>query len=539
MATPIAEQDAVFNSQDYIVKIFLSNGDQQFQINPNAIVNLSIEETLADWVTRGTLTIYYSFEMLEIDPEPGMLGRVNPYSFRNDGNDILTVSILPNFERSQSQQQGQGSAGLQSFSIDKVHWKLNYEFSIYEMEDIDLPPGAQNAASAANKAKKFYFYDAWNQLMISDFMEFSTALTTQGLEQIAGFPETSIPDYARSVPTGYAIQEVIKKCLVENAGLSENIVSTEDWDEGSSKIFYTAPNPWTAADSLDYLYNRHVSTANNATIAYDFAILTKERGPTEDDFGKFVLRPVSKFFEKAGTTVPKEFQIEHFYIQENTAGSNIPSTNHVPLAAGNNGQIDTKLGAYSYITNYRFVDIPSIINTQNFRTKSLHSIDFLNRTFYIEYSPNKAELAREFMLNQYINNVASDGTSNENFLITLNDRKRGRNIEPAFSLYGGNTFDDFINRQADGLQKLLKTGLFLNSCINFRVLGSTNRETGRFVAIDSLSEMDDNAFTNKFYGQWFVINVKHVFEAGLYYNDITAIKTHRFKGTGRSSSKTI
>ena len=59
-------------------------------------------------------------------------------------------------------------------------------------------------------------------------------------------------------------------------------------------------------------------------------------------------------------------------------------------------------------------------------------------------------------------------------------------------------------------------------------MGSTNREPGRFIAIDRTEGVEDGDFQNKFFGQWFVINVKHIFESEFYYNDITAIKIHSF-----------
>ena len=41
--------------------------------------------------------------------------------------------------------------------------------------------------------------------------------------------------------------------------------------------------------------------------------------------------------------------------------------------------------------------------------------------------------------------------------------------------------------------------------------------------------VESGDYEDKFYGQWFVINVKHVIESEIYYNDITAIKIHRFE----------
>lgn len=536
----ITENTVVYNDQEYNAKIYLDNGSVQIPINTNAIVNLTIEETLADWVTRGVLSLYSAFELFEKKPDlpHSRLQPIDIFQFRNDGNDILRFELIPKlFDSGLNSSPRSRPTNLQ---MDKVHWKLNYEFSIYDVEDVDHPPGAQNAAAPSIKIKKLYFYDRWHQLMLTDFMEFSTALTQRGSQQIAGYPISSIPDTARAVPTGYAIKEIFKKCLIENAGigLSENIISN-DWDEGSSSIFFTAPASYTASDSLKYIYDRHVSEVGSPANTYDFSILTKEKGPTENDIGSLVLRPVSKFFEEAGTTQPKKFQIEHFYVQEYGEPISTPGINKVPKTEGNDLQIDTKLGSYSYITNYRFVDIAPSTNFENFRTKSVHSIDFLNRALFVEYQTNKAETARDFISNKYNSQVSTIASGKDNFLITLDNRKRSRNIEPTFSLYGGNLFIDSLNRQADGLQKLLRTGLFLNACIHFRVLGSTNRETGRFIAIDRASSITDSPFNDKFYGQWFTINIRHIFENNIYYNEITAIKTHRFQKSSVNLNNTI
>ena len=75
---------------------------------------------------------------------------------------------------------------------------------------------------------------------------------------------------------------------------------------------------------------------------------------------------------------------------------------------------------------------------------------------------------------------------------------------------------------------MLYVGVFQNACINFRTLGLTNREPGRFIAIDRTEGVESGSFEDKFFGQWFIVNVKHVFETEIYYNDITAIKIHRF-----------
>jgi hypothetical protein len=75
---------------------------------------------------------------------------------------------------------------------------------------------------------------------------------------------------------------------------------------------------------------------------------------------------------------------------------------------------------------------------------------------------------------------------------------------------------------------LLQTGLFQNSCIVFTVPGLSFRKPGRFIGIDKPNGSPNNTFSDKFYGQWFIIDVKHFFEKGAYYNTIIAVKIHRY-----------
>lgn len=534
-------QTAKFNELEYEVSIFLDNNEEsipsrQYTINPNAIVNLSIEETLADWVTRGTITIYQSFDNIENKSETsGEITDDTTYTFKNDGTDILNVKIFPKLDNF-------------DYEVDRKHWELVYKFAIYDVEDIDLPPGAQNAASSATKCKKFYFWDRWYQAMITDILEYSSATSVNNRETTGS---GSYTDEQRALPTGTIMKDIIEKAILDNSKFNDLEYdrvaggSDDEWDEGASKMFFTAPAFATAYDCLMYVYSRHVSTKKQSTTSAggfrgsrvtgslnDFCILTKERGPDEGDEGYLSLRSMSDYFKNAGKDSPGEFQIERFLVQgyaPNT-GIKLPKVKRSPTLDEQNMQIDTKLGQYSLISSYRFVDIAPVTDATYFRTSPVHSFDFNKRTYSIEFKNNSVETAKDFMVKQYISKVMTDKSSSkdENFLLTLNENKENnRNIMPTYSLFG-NEFE-LENRQADGLQKLLKTGVFQNTCINFRTLGSTNREAGYFIAIDRDDGIDDNDFNNKFFGQWFIINVTHIFEGGIYYNDITAVKIHRFK----------
>jgi hypothetical protein len=532
-----------FNEQEYEYEIYLDSTfdeseTRRFPINPNAIVNLNIEETLADWVTKGTLTIFDSFDGIENTPStPGILGAGPKYVFRNDGNDILYIRFHPKLD-------------TLNLELNPVHWDLVYKFAIYDVEDIDKPPGAQGAASAATKCKKFYFWDHIYQKMITNTLEYSTAYNENA-------------DLNRAIPTGIAMKEVINKATQPyqfqiNLQNWEDLVggsNEQDWDEGASKIFYTAPSSNSAYDTLMDIYNRHISTAKYSHSSgvsgprgsswgvsdNDFCVLLRERGPNPGDEGYFCLRPMSVFFEKAGKNEPGEFQIERFYIQDYAPESNSsPGVKYSPQSQQQNLQKDTVLGQYSQISSYRFVDISPFTNSTEFCNRPVYSFDFLNRTMNINFSQNSVKTARNFITKKYLSRIRTERENNEKmFLITLDEGKENRNVKPVYSLYGDDNENGNLARQADGLQKLLKIGVFQNACISFRVLGSTNREPGRFIAIDKEYGIQDSTFNNKFFGQWFIINVRHIFEAGIYYNEITAVKLHRFKPLDVNIPKTI
>ncbi len=516
-----------FNEQEYEYEIFLDNseGVNTFNINPNSIVNLDIEHILSDWVIRGTLTVFFTFEGIENKPDtPGVLGDSgNNYIFKNDGSDTLYIRIFPILD----------DLGLQ---IDRKHWEIIHRFAIYDVEDIVAPPGAQNATSAVTKCKKFYFWDRMYQRLISNKLEYSTGVST--------FPGLTLD---RKLPTGVAMKEILDKALIEDGnnffdlfypttliGGSENI-----WDDGESQIFYTAPNNTTAYDSLMYIYKKHVSSNKKQLLdpvnifssgsLNDFCVLQKERGPNEGDEGFFTLRPMGDYFKEAGTATPGKFQIEHFYIQDYAPENPNINPKIAPINQQQDMQVDTKLGSYSLITQYTFVDISPFTNTTDFCSYVVHSFDFKKRTFNIEYQQNTVQSAQKFIASEYISNVRTGKSSDKEslFLLNLDNFKlTNKNVKHVYEFDGDQ--ESVADRQASGLQKLLQTGLFQNACINFRIPGSTNRQPGRFIAIDKQEGVNQNAFNYKFYGQWFVIKVNHIFEAGAYINDITAVKLHKF-----------
>ena len=353
--------------------------------------------------------------------------------------------------------------------------------------------------------------------MITDIMEYSTAKS----------------NVDQKLETGKAMKEIIEKSL-EGLDSTDGVpVNDDEWEDGSSKIFYTTPTQTNSYESLMYIYDKHTSEktldSGGADKVYDFSLLIKERGPEATDIGRLTLKPVSTFFEKAGkdTENPGEYQIEHFFLQAYGRNTDKTLGHRAPIIDGASDKIDFKSVKYGTINSYRFVDMSPTMNFEEFCTSPVYSFDFKNRIYRVEFQNNSVKTARKLIAEKYIKEVYTGGTGEDLFLTTLDkDKEVNRNIKPVFSLYGDQ--EDAGLRQTSGLQKLLYVGLFQNACIHFKTLGLSFREPGRFIGIDKTEGVDSGDFQDKFYGQWFVINVRHVFESELYYNEITAVKVHRF-----------
>jgi hypothetical protein len=545
------------------------NPAYKYPINPNSIVNLTIEDSLVDWIVRGHMSFFYTPETAEaqkiletqrtLENSARQLGLINPlggtrrpfYPFRNDGFDLLRIRIKPILE---------DSAELRNSTTisDPVHWTLSYLFSVYNIEDIDLPPGAQNQTSSYIKCLKIYFWDSWFQKLDTNLMEYSTGLSPySNAQQDIQQGQFSNPGV---VSTGQILRELITLGLSENSsqegysngssnvdsrlGVNYDPIKEKDWEEGATKMFFTAPAQTTAFDDIMYVHDKHISNeafsiapAQSAprggtpgTNFNDFSLLVKDRGPTEYDVGQLTLKPVTSYFNKAGSgaSAPGPYQYEHFFVQAyGDNGTGAPTrTSRAPLNNNNSDTVDFKSIKYNTITNYRFVDISAVVNSKEFVSSPVYSYDFKNRIFNVEFEKNSVLTARKFMSEKYIKSLYKKGGDLEKlFLITLNKDKENKDIMPQFSLHG----DDPIIRQHAGLHRLLYVGLFQNAAINFRVLGLTNREPGRFIGIDKTEGVEEGDFEDKFYGQWFIIDVKHIIETEMYYNEITAIKIHRWQ----------
>ena len=501
------------NNHLHDIELFIVNNSGIYPIAPTAIVALTIENSLSNWVLNGDLTVYYNNELAE------HFG--NGFNFRNDGEDILRLRLVPVDLK---------IPGKSSLNLSKEIWEINCMFSIYNMEDVTVPGGGNSQADSLKKYRKFHFWDIRYQKMLAKNIEYSTA-TSDLLTFNKGLKGTYSDD-SRSLDTNLAIYDIIKKSLNNDKLLSKTGAEQDpanNWEQGATKVFYTSPVGSNAYEDLMYVYSRHVSESGKSLeTVHDYSILDIERG--DGDLGHFTLRPLSKYFEKSTSNgQPGEYQLEHFFLQANVQSTGI-GLYRAPINTGTSTTRDIKLKGYNSILKYEFIDIAPVVNSKVFVTTPVYSVDFKKRQFNVEFKNNSVNTAKKFFEDNYINSLFKrSAVLGNTFLLDQDTDEKTKNlsINPIFSLYGDSASG--LLRNPDGIHQLIRTGLFQNTCINFTTLGLTMREPGTFIAIDRPEGSKDNTIDDKLCGQWFVINVMHTITNGAYYNNITAVKINRYQ----------
>jgi hypothetical protein len=539
-----------YNELFYKVELYLDNSgkftggtnDKRYFINPAAVMNLTMTDTVNDWIVDGSILIMYLPEDIDqkqfktmgqdratITGAQENAETLNSYQFRSDGFDLLRVMMVPKTDL---------KSDLKIDEKDPA-WYLSHLFSIYDVEDVTSNvPGLEGSMSTYMKCVKLSFRDVRYQILKTTNLEYSTALSPNA-DFNSGLANQG------ALYTGEAILEVFNKALADpklDTGCQEfAVTSGPNWDIGAGKLFYTSPAGWSADEDIQYLFSHHVSKKSLSTGSNDLCLLHTNRAKTPQDLEPICITPLTDFFAKAGKDKdnPGELQLEHFFTTTQTTEDEMKGGRtklfRAPMG-GSSSKVDLKTAKYGQILSYSFVDMSADVNSSAFVTTPVYSVDIGKRKFNVEFKNNDVKSARSAIANTYIKELYTEGSAKEDlFLSTIHKTKKSINVFPTFSLNG----DNKIARQRNGILDLIYTGLFHNACICFKTFGLTLRQSGTFIGIDKVEGCDDNEYNNKLYGQWFVVKVDHIFEAGTYMNMIYAVKVHRFKANGNGFGETI
>lgn len=523
----------------------IKSSPKRYHINPAAVINLQITDTVNDWVVAGELTFLYLTQppksvqesktgqpkQTNITEEAAIKNgqMLDTFQFRGDGFDILRVMVVPQSTLSTES----------SIQIDEQdsRWHLSYLFAIYDIEDINNFPTLDGNSSTYMKCLKLKFHDVRYQMLRTSNIEYSSSLPKN--KNLTPKFDTDIAKELGVLPTGEIIKDIFNEVLAnpDNGGCEEfKIVPGHDWDPGKSEMFYTSPAQFSAEEDVEYVLGHHLSKKElkldpefSDNIAYDLCLLHTDRPDQYGSIEPLALTPLVNFFEQAGkeASKPGNLQKEHFFLTHlSQEEGELKAGFKAPVSSSSSETVDFKTAKYGQITSYSFVDMAAETNSEMFRTTPVYSIDIKKREFNVEFKSNSAKYAKNAISRNYISNLFKQKDVDEQklFLPTQHVHKETFNVFPTFSLNGTNKHV----RQKNGFHHLLYTGLFQNACIKFKTLGLTWRESGTFIGIDKTEGSVNDDYFNKVCGQWFVVQVDHVFESQSYVNIIYAVKLHRF-----------
>jgi hypothetical protein len=497
-----------FNGQDYDCVVRLYNGVNDVYLNNVAWDSLILEEDIFDWKIKGSIIINSPYESLEKESEETTKSvkaeKENLiYKFRNDGRDTLFISIKP---------KSVNKKGLPDYTFDDQKWLLEIETVVFEVED--LP-----SSNITDKKKKLFFWEKVYQLMIEKDSDFSTSTVGKNSNKTN---ISQVDNNERSLICSEAIAELLRKDP-DFQKYSKLTNDKEEWDAGSelNTMNYSSPVNAKFIDNLEYMlrYTTASDVYNNEPCIFKFERAEKSMTPKQ-----FSLKPISKYFEKAGReqNAPKEYQIEHFFLKENSDKDKTPPLLKAPLGGAESSE-EIKADEYNIIYNYRLVDLSGKDYSKNLTNYRVVSFNSTCGQFSEENKKHSAEQYKDYFKKSIRNNMLTK--ENDDRLVFTPFIKDVLNTRTIVTVG-----KEEVTRLSEGRNKLLNYYLFSNLAINFTTRGLTLRQTGRFFGL-SKQNLNDKEYDHKIEGQYFVTNVIHMFNNRTrnYSTEIIGVKAHTYK----------
>lgn len=520
------------DNRDWYFCVALSNGTQTQLFVKSGVESLVIEDDLFQWYTTGYITLRNDENALErtSGPDPFLeaYGLAETYKIRGDGRDILSINITPGLDTVRSFLDR--ASGLKP-QPDEDIYKLSNDYAVYDTKT-EYIDGVQ--------FKTLYFWDLRYQLLLERNVHYSTGLVKSQKDKKFAKTLRQVNNTDRSIKTGEAIQEFIKQSLED----TKPEFDKELWDMGGAETFYSSPAQYKGVNDIDWLLQSHVS---NQGADNDFGILKYDYY-----IKKWTLIPISDYFNKAiqgelaGDYQYDKFQISYHLGPLGPLGNFISwvfgSKNKAPeiSLSDQNAKVHTPGSEYpgrnkrKNITpgeslelekdDWQFNDLTGIDNQTLLTTYAVHSYNMTSHEFNIDVYNNEIQTVSEKFQENYIeNNFLGENKPFLSFLMTPGKKNR-KVMNNLFTLS-----NDEKVRAVRGRNQLYKNLIFLNNACNIDVKGDTHRRSGRFFSVDRVDTYYDNEYDDKMLGQYFVVNVKHIFEKDTYKNSILGVKPYRFK----------
>jgi hypothetical protein len=503
----------VINNNPYYFNVILNSSDGRVQqLKIGSINTLVIQDSITNPFHQGYLILNNTFDAVEritdlqdndrtSNNTSGRFTSNRGFIFKGDSRDFLEIEIIPKLNESEL------STKFDRANSDLL-FRLYFLFSIYRTEEIEGDQPGQ-------KFKKLYFWDTHYELLTEKNSYFSTA---NFVDKSKTDNILNLDDDERGINTGTAIKEFLNNFFNSEG---ETVTFNENFDAGSTSIFFASPARYKGIDCLNYLISRHVSSEKDN---YDMGLLELERSTN-----RFSLKSLKSYFQSAVTppvnnslqTGGGELYLETFKLglySDDTKNYFIQPANFTP-------QLALFLDKYGTINNLIYDPMPGIHSQQKIASTNVHSYNYINKQFSIDSEKNDINHITDTYIDNYVKpfDSVSESGAFSNFFPGKN-RQEQRNIKNIFSVIE----DEADQRLSLGRNRVIYNNIFFNNTVIFKVPGSTHRQTGYFIGIDRDGAISYSDFDSKMLGIYFVIEVNHIFKGNEYFTELRCVKTYSF-----------
>jgi len=509
----------IINNNPYKFNVSLITADGRYQeLRIGAINSLVIEDTFTNFYHKGYIILNNTFDALERivemekprDQSSGnsanSVSKQKGFLMRGDSRDLLVVDIMPIFD----DDKDSVDTSMNDEDANKA-FLISIVFSIYNTEEVI-------GSSPGQKFKKLYFWDMHYELLREKNSYFSTAKSFK-----EGTLVTSLDDSERALYTGDAIKEFLLDFFKEEDGWPIKI-DEEHFDQGSTKVFFSAPARFKGIDCLEYLTNRHTSSIKNN---FDQAFLNIERNTSLFSFKsladvyKTALNNISNNNVVLGSSYLETFKLGAYSETSNTEETmTLERVDFTPAGA-------LFFDKYGTINNFSYDPLPGEITQHNIAPVLVHSYDHDCKQFNIDFERNSMQSTLSTFKENYVDTFKKASKTFNNVYENVfpgEYRLKNKNVRNVFTI-----INDPDQRLSQGRNKVLYNSIFMNSTITFKVPGSTHRQAGHFIGLNFDGASNSSEFNKKLLGVYFLINVKHIFEGNEYFNEIRAVKTYNYE----------
>jgi hypothetical protein len=501
-----------------------------FVIPFKGVDGLVIEETLANWWTKGWIILKNDFELIErgaketIRRTAGADGtaqsqsvgdKIDPlYLFRHDGRNKINIRIFPVLDKAEL--------------VPKDNWEINYDFIVYDIEDLPSP-------NSTRKSKKLYFIDERYQLFNERNIPWSTA--THGPAAKISQTPWKLSDEQRTMNANMALASIIKTAAgndlgnqtalsnykvgyndsgsIDKPNLSIDVIDDSNWNSDGSlaadseaAVLYTSTANATVIDDLNYV-SYFTKGSDHGPVFLRFGRSTNNK--------KWQLLSLTDYFSKAE-------QIERLILQDGLESTQNIYTPRADIDTSKSNIINFTSGRASLIKKYKFTPMAAVDDARIIN-RPLHHYDFSTGEYSITHDGNRAvdvisklkEIASKGLYN-----FTGGSRGKPQLLLNVNKTKsKGLSIVNHLSVQ---------NHGPSNLSQIqmIKDSIFLNQGLYFQSEGLTFRTPGKFIFVDRTDSNEFNSFDDKFLGQWFVTKVTHFFTQEQYLTDVVATKIDSF-----------